>query len=137
LSEFVEARLILETELAGLCAERITQEDLDEMGVLVKQMKSTVHNPDEFWKHDLSFHLATGSAAKNEILNNVLTKMREQMIELIGKSLMSEESTEQALRQHTRILNAFRQHNPTKAREAMRYHLQSFQRGYAVLHKCS
>jgi DNA-binding FadR family transcriptional regulator len=32
-----------------------------------------------------------------------------------------------------KILESFRQHNPAKAHEAMRRHLQSFQQGYKVL----
>jgi GntR family transcriptional repressor for pyruvate dehydrogenase complex len=134
LGEFVEARLILETELAGLCAERITLEELKEMEVLVDRMKQLVDdNSDEFWKLDLSFHLSMGIAAKNDVLNNILKGVREQMMDLISKSLLLREGKEQAVVQHTKILEAIRHHNPTKAREAMRNHLQSFQRGYKVL----
>lgn len=132
LADFVEARMILETEFAGLCAERITPEELAEMELLVEQMKAAVHNVDEFAKLDLTFHLAMAMAAKNEVLNN-LSSMREQTMELITKSLLLEEGMENALRGHTQILESFRQHNPTKARDAMRHHLQSFQRGYTVL----
>ena len=132
LADFVEARIILETQFAGLCAARITPEELAEMELLVEQMKAAVHNVDEFAKLDLSFHLAMAMAAKNEVLNN-LSNMREQTMELITKSLLSEEGTENALRGHIRILKSFRQHNPVKARDAMRHHLQSFQRGYNVL----
>jgi len=95
-------------------------------------MKSSVHDVDEFAKLDLSFHLAMAMAAKNEVLNN-LSSMREQTMELITKSLLLEEGMENALRGHSKILETFRQHNPQKAREAMRHHLQSFQRGYDVL----
>jgi DNA-binding FadR family transcriptional regulator len=35
--------------------------------------------------------------------------------------------------QHARVLDALRLRSPQKAREAMRQHLQSFQRGYKVL----
>ena len=134
LGEFVEARMILETELAGLCAERITLEELKDMEVLVDRMKQLVDdNTDEFWKLDLSFHLSMGIAAKNDVLNNILKGVREQMMDLISKSLLLREGKEQAVVQHTKILEAIRHHNPTKAREAMRNHLQSFQRGYKVL----
>ena len=132
LADFVEARMILETEFAGLCAERITPEEFAEMEHLVEQMKSAMPNVDEFAKLDLAFHLAMAMAAKNEVLNN-LSSMREQTMELITKSLLLEEGMENALRGHTKILESFRQRNPVKARDAMRHHLQSFQRGYNVL----
>jgi DNA-binding FadR family transcriptional regulator len=40
---------------------------------------------------------------------------------------------EQAMHQHMKVLDAIRHRNPVRAREAMRSHLQSFQRGYKVL----
>jgi GntR family transcriptional repressor for pyruvate dehydrogenase complex len=137
LAEFVEARMILlETEFASSCAEHVTPEELAEMELLVEQMKASVHNVDEFSKLDLSFHLAMASAAKNDVLNN-LSSMREQTMELITKSLLLEEGTENALCGHIKVLEAFRQRNPGKAREAMRHHLQSSRRSYNVLFEVS
>jgi GntR family transcriptional repressor for pyruvate dehydrogenase complex len=131
--DFVEARLILESELAGLCAKRITDSELEELADLVLKMKASVGNADEFWKLDLGFHVAMGLAAKNDVLGNILKDVRDQMRELISKSLLMREGMEQAANQHAKMLDALRQHNPTKAREAMRSHLESFQRGYRVL----
>jgi DNA-binding FadR family transcriptional regulator len=74
-----------------------------------------------------------GAAAKNEVLNNILKGVREQMTELISKSLLLKEGMAQAVSQHVKVLEALRQHNPSKASEAMRTHLQSFQRGYKVI----
>jgi DNA-binding FadR family transcriptional regulator len=54
-------------------------------------------------------------------------------MELITKSLLLEEGKKNAVRGHGKILEAIRQHNVVKAREAMRTHLQLFQRGYNVL----
>ena len=133
LEDFIEARLILESELTALCAARITETELDELARLVEKMKLTSDNPDEFWKLDLSFHMSMGAAAKNEVLNSILKGVREQMTELISKSLLVKEGMEQAVSQHGKVLEALRQHNPLKASEAMRTHLQSFQRGYKVI----
>ena len=55
------------------------------------------------------------------------------MMDLISKSLLLQEGMEQAVGQHAKVLEALRQRNPAKAREAMRHHLQSFQRGYKVI----
>ncbi len=133
LREFADVRLILGTEVAGLCAERVTPEELDEIELLVEKMRISVHDSEEFSKLDVSFHLTMAIAAKNEVLNQILSSVREQTMELITKSLLLEEGRENALRGHIKILEAVRQHNPTKAREALRNHLQSFQRGYKVL----
>jgi DNA-binding FadR family transcriptional regulator len=59
--------------------------------------------------------------------------VRERMMELITKSLLLREGMQQAVQQHSKILEAFRSGSPAKAREAVRLHLASFQRGYKVL----
>ncbi len=133
LREFAEARLSLEAEVAGLCAERITPRQLAEMERLVEQMKASIHNAEEFAQLDLSFHLCVGAAANNGVLNNILSGIREQSMELITKSLLLEGGKENAMRGHGKILEAIRTHNVVKAREAMRTHLQLFQRSYTVL----
>lgn len=133
LREFAEARLSLEAEVAGLCAERITPQQLAEMDLLIEQMKASIHDAEAFAKLDLSFHLCMGEAANNGVLNNILSGIREQSMELITKSLLLEEGKENALRGHGKILEAIRTHNVVKAREAMRAHLQLFQRSYTVL----
>jgi len=133
LADFIEARMILESELAGLCAERITDAEIHDLAILVERMKLTSDNADEFWKLDLSFHLSMGRAAKNEVLNDILKNVREQMRDLISKSLLLKEGMEQAVVQHLKVLEALRQHNSTRARNEMLTHLQSFQRGYKVL----
>jgi GntR family transcriptional regulator, transcriptional repressor for pyruvate dehydrogenase complex len=133
LREFIEARMILESELAGLCAERIVPAELHQLELLVKRMKTSVRDAAEFSKLDSSFHLALGIAAKNEVLNSILVGVSEKTKELITKSLLLEEGMNNAMPGHIKILEALRQRNPVKAREAMRKHLRSFQRGYNVI----
>jgi GntR family transcriptional repressor for pyruvate dehydrogenase complex len=133
LEDFMEARLILESETAAICAERVTDTELEQLADLVEKMRASFGNPDEFWKHDYSFHLVMGGASKNKVLTSILNGVREQMRDLISKSLLLDEGMTLAARQHAKILETLRAHNPNKAREAMRNHLQSFQRGYKVI----
>ncbi len=132
-AQFVEARLFLESEVVSLCAERITAEELEELDLLLEKMKQALHDAVEFSNLDLEFHLCVGRGAKNSVLNNILSSIREQSMELISKSLLLDEGMEYSLRTHIKIVEALRQHKPLKAREAMRIHLQLFQRGYNVL----
>ncbi len=133
LNEFAEARLILETEMAALCAARITEDELKEMERILKEMKASMDDVEKFRELDLAFHLAMGAAAKNDALNELLKSVRDRMWDLIGKSLLLPQGLKQAASQHTKILAAFRSGSAAKAREAMRSHLSSFQRGYKVL----
>ena len=107
--------------------------ELEEMSRIVAQMKSSVDDAEQFRDLDLQFHLAMGAAAKNNVLNDLIKSVRERMMELITKSLLLHEGREQAVKQHKKILEAVRTGSPVKAREAVRLHLASFQRGYKVL----
>jgi DNA-binding FadR family transcriptional regulator len=133
LNEFAEARLILGTEMAGLCADRISDRELAGLKKIVDEMKRSTADAEAFGKLDFAFHAAISSAAKNKVLNSILTGVREQTMELIKKSLLLDEGISQALRQHIKIYEAIKERNPAKAREAMRNHLHSFQVGYKVL----
>jgi GntR family transcriptional repressor for pyruvate dehydrogenase complex len=134
LNDFAEARLVLEAGLASLCAERATDGDLAAIEALVVQMPSAIQEEGAHFRDlDLSFHLAIASGSKNQVLAELLKHIREGLHEIIAKSLLLPAGKELAYKQHRQILDALKQRNPAKAREAMRGHLRAFQRGYKVL----
>lgn len=138
LNDFSEARMVLEADLAALCAERATPEDVATIEALVGEMKDSIYKDrDRFHELDLSFHLAVGSGSKNQVLIELLKHIRGRLHELIKKSLLLPEAMELASTHHRQILEAVKKHNPAKAREAMRGHLGAFQRGYKVLFQTS
>ena len=87
---------------------------LCEIELLVEKIRISVHDSEEFAKLDISFHLTMAIAAKNEGLNQILSSVREQTMELITKSVLLEEGRGNALRCHIKILEAVRQHNSLK-----------------------
>jgi hypothetical protein len=69
ITDLSEARLVLETELSGLCAQRASDQDLENLENLVVQMNAAKQQDGvEFRQPDLAFHLAVGMASKNQIL---------------------------------------------------------------------
>jgi GntR family transcriptional regulator, transcriptional repressor for pyruvate dehydrogenase complex len=133
-NEFCEARLLIETEIAGLCAQRATAQDLKALEKIVRDMKTSIEEGGEgFSGLDCSFHIAIATGCKNEILTELLKHIRDGLQELIAKSLLLPAGMELAYQQHRVLLDALRQHNPGAARKAMRTHLRAFQRGYKVL----
>src|SRR5580704_7815795 len=55
--ELIEARTLIEVELAGFAAERATAEDLRLISEQLKIMERTKKNPQEFVQADVDFHL--------------------------------------------------------------------------------
>jgi GntR family transcriptional repressor for pyruvate dehydrogenase complex len=134
ITDLSEARLVLETELAGLCAQRATDQDLENLEKLVVEMNAAKEgNGAEFKQLDLAFHLGVGTASGNQILSELLKHIREGLQELITKSLLLPAGMELAYQHHRLILEALQERNPRRARTAMRTHLRTFQRGYKVV----
>jgi GntR family transcriptional regulator, transcriptional repressor for pyruvate dehydrogenase complex len=134
ITDFTEARILLETEVAGLCAQRASEQDFEALDEILKDMKTAIEQGGEaFWQLDLGFHLAIAQGSKNQVLSELLKHIREALQELITKSLLLPAGTEMAYKQHREIFDALRQRNSARARKAMRGHLRAFQRGYKVL----
>jgi GntR family transcriptional repressor for pyruvate dehydrogenase complex len=134
LNDFAETRLVLEAELASLCAERASEEEIAAIEALVNQMEFAIDEGGvRFRELDLSFHLAIAAGSQNRVLTELLKTIRTGLHEIITKSLLLPAGMELAYKQHRQVVEALKQHNPVKAREAMRSHLRAFQRGYKVL----
>ena len=134
ITDLSDARILLETEVAGLCAQRATDQDLAALHDILKQMKTAIEQGgDGFRQLDLGFHLAIAMGSKNQVLSEMLRHIREALQELITKSLLLPAGTDMAYKQHREIFEAMKQRSPARARKAMRSHLRAFQRGYKVL----
>jgi GntR family transcriptional repressor for pyruvate dehydrogenase complex len=134
ITDLTEARLLLETEVAGLCAQRATEQDFEILDQILKQMKTAIdEGGDAFRELDLGFHLAIAMGSKNQVLSELLKHIREALQELITKSLLLPAGTEMSYKQHREIFEALKQRSSAGARKAMRSHLRAFQRGYKVL----
>jgi GntR family transcriptional repressor for pyruvate dehydrogenase complex len=123
--ELVEARGVLEKELAEFAAERATAEDLAEIAKYLDAMEKAADNPVAFLEADLNFHLAIARAAHNRILFNAV-----QLIRNLMRQWMSQASTMQgvpplAVEQHRGIFLAIAKKNRAQARQLMAAHLAS------------
>lgn len=128
LKELVEARRLMEVELAGLAAERATAEDIQALETYTSDMEKAVHDSQVFLEADLSFHLAIGIAAHNRILINALHLIRNLMRQWIQNTIAQEGIAEYVVKQHRDILFAIIQRNQSGARAAMQVHLDSMAR---------
>ncbi len=126
--ELVEARKLIETELAGLAAERATPEDLNQIGIHLDRMERSLDSPTEFLQADIEFHLAIGQAAHNTILMNALHLIRNLLQEWIGSTLQMEGIAQKALEHHKSIFLAVAKKNGSAARAGMAAHLAEMAR---------
>ena len=121
--ELIEARLIVEPELAARAAERSTAEDLRALESAIDTMQQSVADAEKFVASDHEFHEAIFKAAGNRICTLLFTVVHQSFEELIRftSELVQPEHT---LRMHRRILAAIAKRDAEGARKQMREHLE-------------
>lgn len=135
--ELIEARRLMEVELAGLAAERATDEDIGAIERHMQEMEKAVNQPEAFLEADVNFHLAIGEAAHNRILLNALHLIRNLMRQWIQNTTSQEGMSQHVVKQHRDVLFAITQHSQSGARAAMRVHLDSMARALREMQKLS
>ncbi len=121
--ELVEARRLIEVELAGMAADRANPETLKQIGEHLVVMERSKKNSEEFAQADIDFHIAIGQAAQNSILMNALHLIRNLLQQWISSSLTVPGVSDKALDQHREIFLAITNHKSAAARAAMEKHL--------------
>jgi len=71
--ELLEARKAVETEIAGLAAEKATKEDISAIQESLDKMKSAITNIPQVMEFDREFHINIAKAAHNSLLFSVMT----------------------------------------------------------------
>ncbi len=133
-TDLCETRILLETELAALCAQRATDRDLDSLQQVITRMEESLDQGGQsFLDLDLEFHLRIAEYSQNEVLGQLLRTIRSLLHEVIEKSLQIPGSLALALEQHRKILEPLQQRDERKSRAAMRDHLKTFERGYKII----
>jgi GntR family transcriptional repressor for pyruvate dehydrogenase complex len=136
LADVCETRMVLETEMAGLAAERATAEDIQLMESVIRAGSEILAGTRRGYSEiDLKFHLAVAHSCHNKLLERLLADIRGLLVEWIEKSQELPGLLENAHEQHRRIFKAIAEHDPATSRREMRTHLETFQRAYTLLRK--
>src|SRR5262249_49272664 len=125
--ELTEARLLFEGEAAALAATQITDDAIEELTCLVRQIEQENAEPRSNEAADREFHLLIARATRNtpiahtiEALWNLRSSSPDCAL-LLDKARTAQ--VKPVVAEHTAIVEALRSRDPAKAREAMRAHL--------------
>jgi GntR family transcriptional regulator, transcriptional repressor for pyruvate dehydrogenase complex len=124
LHDIMEARTIIEENLAGLAARRASNEDIASIGQAVQAMRDSIARGDSILEADMTFHIAVATAARNEVLRNAVQLLRNLLRQWIFYKLLIPDVAPAVLKRHVAIYKAISQHKPSAARNAMRLHLE-------------
>ncbi|MDR7481132.1 MAG: FCD domain-containing protein [Armatimonadota bacterium] len=128
-AQLVEARLLVEPEVAALAARRATAADLRAMaGAIARARAGLAARQADFIPHSVAFHLALAEAAKNPVLLSTVNSFRALFHEAVARLLPDDEMAERAVVDHQEILTAVAARDSERARRLMHEHLRYFAR---------
>ena len=128
--DLVETRLMLESQNAGLAAQRFTRENLSMVERNLESMEDLLEQPDHFLECDLEFHLLIAQATQNTILYSLLSMTRGYLHEWVKGTLARPigevtKRTKLSLQEHKTIFQAIRSGDAERAHHAMKEHILS------------
>jgi GntR family transcriptional regulator, transcriptional repressor for pyruvate dehydrogenase complex len=120
-----EVRSSLEIQIAGIAAERATDENLAELADLNRRLGAystdAVATAAEL---DVEFHRAVARATQNELFVVMLDSIGDILLEIRQNAFSAPGMIEYAVSAHQKILDRLADHDPPGARAAMREHLE-------------
>jgi GntR family transcriptional repressor for pyruvate dehydrogenase complex len=119
-----EVRRMLDIEIAGLAAQRVTSHDLNDMMQAIQDMEESLDLPDEYIEADLAFHRALARATRNEIFLLLLDVMVDLLRESRRMIFQVPGAPQRGQTWHRIIYRAIEQGDEAVAREVMGKHMQ-------------
>ena len=121
--QMFEARLVIESSVAGLAAERATGEHLAELAEEVAEMYASMDDPQEYLIHDVRFHRTIARASGNPILGALMETITASLYDTRRMTVDNSVDLKESAEFHREIFRAIRSRNPQAAKKAMEEHL--------------
>lgn len=119
-----EIRAALESLAAGLAAERITDEELEELQrILVQNAES--QSLEDLIAVDTKFHDVLYRASRNERLVQIISNLREQIQRFRSTTLASPGRIKNTLEEHKKIVDAVSERNILLAQQLAQEHIDN------------
>ena len=125
--QMFEVRLILESNLAALAAERATEEHHTALAEEVAEIFASIDSPADFLIHDVLFHRILSQASGNPILGALMETITSALYDKRRKTVERSTDLRESAEMHRMIYRAIRARNPLEARKLMEQHLRMAQ----------
>jgi len=130
--QMFEARIVIESNVAALAAERATDEHIAELAEEVAEMYASLEAPQEYLIHDVRFHRTIARASGNPILGTLMETITASLYGHRSKTVQNAQDLKEAAEMHREIYRAIRAHNPIHARLTMEQHLKMASKAQAA-----
>ena len=132
--EQIDARYLMESEVAALAALTISEAELDGLKKTIDLMIDEHQHGFKSEEGDRQFHIGIARATHNSVLESVVEAMWN--LRAAGTlwayvhcvRMSPREARTPSVKEHEKILDALRAHDPHQARRAMKDHLSTVRR---------
>lgn len=127
IADIFEIRAALEGLAASLAAERITDEELENMERLMVEKAEAISQNDieRIVDVDTKFHEAIYQASRNKRLWNIISNLREQIQRFRATSLAHPGRSKQSLEEHRSIVEAIQARDAQASRQVAQEHIEN------------
>jgi GntR family transcriptional repressor for pyruvate dehydrogenase complex len=133
-NEFIEARLIVEVEVARLAARRRTDEDLARLEAALAEQEARLRGDlDALVDVAAHFNVLLAEAAHNEVLSAIIESFVALMVERGPRVYGLEGFGEWDMQEHRGLYEAVRDRDAERAARLMREHIEELARRYRVV----
>ncbi|WP_196594743.1 GntR family transcriptional regulator [Pectinatus sottacetonis] len=125
-NEVFEIRTALDSLASGLAAERISEDELEELQRLLVQIGEYIeeNNMNKIVEIDTKFHDLLYKASRNNRLVGIISNLREQLTRFRTKSMSYPGRLRETLEEHRRIVDTIAQGNVSDAQKAAEKHME-------------
>jgi len=123
ISDLIEVRKALEAWSAFQAAERATEQDIEQLDSILKEMRAAFEKGRSWEKEDADFHLAIAQATHNTIQTHIMSTIYDLLRESVARVFTDRAKVKKLFQQHYRIFSAIKNHSPEKARDRTLEHL--------------
>jgi GntR family transcriptional repressor for pyruvate dehydrogenase complex len=126
--EVRDVRAMIEIQIAGKAARQATDDDVARLTSAAERLERAIGSEEEY-EADVAFHRLIADATHNELYAIMLDSIADVLVESRRLS-PTESAASRGAGRHRRILNAIIAHDPDRARDEMRKHLDDADRVY-------
>jgi DNA-binding FadR family transcriptional regulator len=129
--ELLNARILIEGEIAAEAAQKATPDDLEAIAAKLQEMQFVIARGEHSRTADQAFHVAIARASGNDVLASIVGELWAGMFSPLFHQFSERtrlvRRQEAALNEHRTIFAALRTRDALAARAAMRHHLMQVQ----------
>ena len=121
--DLLEARELLEVGMCSLLCNRITDEEIQEIENLLKSQQD-----EKDFSTSNYFHLSLAAACNNHVLENFIKLNMHLIKEVRDQNFTHKINQIEAVEEHITLLNAIKERDILKSKEAVRHHYRNIRR---------